>query len=102
MTGVLESNFDPRPVRLWNINSGKLLGEGTAVQLIRRLAFNPSATLLAAAAGDNSIVLFATNDFAAPQILTHFKSNAPDVAFSPDGHYLAAAGDAEVLLYKIP
>ena len=101
-TGVLESNFDARPVRIWNIRSGKLLGEGSAVQLIRRLAFNPSATLLAAATGNNSIVLFNTNDLAAPRVLAHFQNNAPDVAFSPDGKYFAAAGDAEILLYKVP
>jgi WD40 repeat protein len=102
--GTLASGGDDGAVRLWNVQSGALLGvlnSGTAA--VRTVAFSPDGQELASGGADDAVRLWNVRTQAQAGELTGPAAAVASVAFSPDGHTLASGDlDATIGLWSVP
>nr|WP_042184237.1 helix-turn-helix domain-containing protein [Kibdelosporangium sp. MJ126-NF4]CEL16169.1 High-affnity carbon uptake protein Hat/HatR [Kibdelosporangium sp. MJ126-NF4]CTQ94094.1 High-affnity carbon uptake protein Hat/HatR [Kibdelosporangium sp. MJ126-NF4] len=93
---------DDGTTRLWSLPATLLLGHGAAVTGAQ---FNRDGRLLATTSRDGTVRLWDTRDPQRPVPLGPPPSGRPvyvsTVAFSPDGHTLAASGDDFVQLWDV-
>lgn len=91
-------------IKIWYPRSGVIANIGAATP-IQGLSFDQNAPLLAFIDGEDNIFLMLLSnrpDHSARLVnLGHFNVEATDVAFSPDGRFLAVAGDDEIRIYQI-
>jgi len=76
-------------VQLWDVASGKRLGDAMPARDVQRLAFSPNGKLLASAGSDGMVRLW---DVTTRRLLGDPLKGNWWVAFSPDGALLASAG----------
>jgi WD40 repeat protein/serine/threonine protein kinase len=81
-------------LRLWEVESQKLLGECRAVRsLLRDVSFNRQGTTIAAATEEGTVVLWDVNRLDGGRILRGHTGSVAAVRWLPDGRFLASAGD---------
>ena len=91
-------------VRLWDADSGQLVHRWkvpTNEWRDTRVAFSPGGELLASGSFDGRIRLWDVNSKAEYAVLEKHADAIKDVAFSPDGRWLASAGDIRDLTVRI-
>jgi WD40 repeat protein len=91
-----ESSED-RTVRLWQIATGKEVGplRGPKLPYCWGLAFSPDGRLLASCSYDGSVQLWDVVSHRIRRVLHGHVGMASRVAFSPDGKWLASAGEVD-------
>ncbi|MDO8607630.1 MAG: hypothetical protein Q7R40_13920 [Phaeospirillum sp.] len=105
-TKQLESMKDPDPVRVWDVATGrKIVSFEGPFPGVSNLAFHPTRPWLAASlgtiTGQTKGPEFRIWDWHSSALLTtqgQFSSSAQHIAFSPDGRFVAMAGNNKGLL----
>ena len=90
-------------VRLWEVDSGKLLRtfEGHA-STVYSVAFNPAGRMLASGSGDNTVRLWEVDSGKLLRTLKGHGATVFSVAFNPAGRMLASgSGDNTVRLWEV-
>ncbi|WP_217360042.1 hypothetical protein [Anabaena sp. UHCC 0253] len=100
---TLASGSGDNTIKLWNVNTGKLLqtlpGHSSAVS---SLAFSPDGQTLASGSGDNTIKLWNVNTGKLLQTLLGHSSTVYSLAFSKDGQTLASgSADKTIKLWDM-
>ncbi len=83
-------------VRFWDLQTGQLLDRWTVAARSwqdPRLAFRPQGDLLAVGCNDGTVRLWDVKQRAAGPVMRGHRDGVRDVAFSPDGRWLASAGE---------
>lgn len=90
-------------IRVWDGESGKLLGEGTTgtTALISFCTFSPDGSLLAAACDDNRVRTWKTDNGLQPlEVFAEHADTVNTVVFTPDGERVASGGyDGQLLIW---
>jgi WD40 repeat protein len=88
-------------IHVVDIDGWKNLTAIEAVAPIRDLDFSPDGALLAAIADKRDVILYNAIRPSASVELHRFTEYAWSVAFSPSGHFLAEAGDKNVIIVSL-
>ncbi len=100
---ILASGHDDKTMRLWDLNTKKLLRSFTGhSQAVRAIAFSPNEEILATASDDKTIKLWNVNTFQEICTLFGHSHAVKSVAFSSDGKLLASGSwDKTVKLWDV-
>ncbi|MEG4045792.1 AAA-like domain-containing protein, partial [Microcoleus sp. Pol17C2] len=95
---TLASASDDKTIKLWNLQSQKLIATLTGHSSpVRSVAFSPDGKTLASASHDKTIKLWNLQSQKLIATLTGHSSPVWSVAFSPDGKTLASASDDKTI-----
>ncbi len=100
---ILASGHDDKTIRLWDLNTKKLLRSLTGhSQAVRAIAYSPNEEILATASDDKTIKLWNVNTFQEICTLFGHSHAVKSVAFSSDGKLLASGSwDKTVKLWDV-
>ncbi len=100
---TLASGGDDKIIRLWDLNTKKLLVNLSAhSQIVTSVTFSPDGKTLATASNDKTIKLWDINTFHEIATLCGHSHVVKSVAFSPDGQILASGSwDKQVILWDV-
>ncbi|MFK0730874.1 MAG: protein kinase [Gloeotrichia echinulata GP01] len=100
---TLASGDDDKIMRLWDLNSKKLLTSPRGhTQAVKSVAFSPDGQTLATGSDDQTIKLWNLNTFLEIFTLLGHTNAVKSVAFSPDGQILASGSwDKTVKLWDV-
>jgi hypothetical protein len=90
----LASGGADQTVRLWSLRSGQALMVGKHSGPVRSVAFSPDGTELATGGSDQTVRLWPMPTGGLARVLRPPAGSVNCVVYTPDGHLLAAAGDA--------
>ncbi len=90
------------PIRIWDVMTGALVGELQVKNEVWALAFSPDAKYLIATQSESPLRMSLRVWRLDSRLLVQTLTTAPiyGLAFSPDGHWLAAAGGNGVALFS--
>lgn len=100
---TLASGDDDKIIRLWDLNSQKLLTSLRGhTQGVKSVAFSPNGQILATASDDKTIKLWNLNTFSEICTLGGHTNAVKSIAFSPDGQMVASGSwDKTVKLWDV-
>ena len=100
---ILASGHDDKTMRLWDLNTKKLLRSLTGhCQAVRAIAYSPNEEILATASDDKTIKLWNANTFQEICTLFGHSHAVKSVAFSSDGKLLASGSwDKTVKIWDV-
>ena len=101
---LLACSYDSGEVVLYRADSGEKLQslyEGV-LQAVRKLDFPADGSLLAGARDDGQVIVWRTSDGAKVFSCQPHGEGIGDVAFHPQGKFLATCGDSSVKIFRLP
>lgn len=100
---TLATGIRDNAIKLWNIQTGKLIHTLTGHQgQVRTVAFSPDGKLVASGSQDGTVKLWNATTGKGINTFTAHKEQVWSVAFNPDGKTLASAGqDGTVKIWRV-
>ncbi|MDF2388148.1 serine/threonine protein kinase [Nostoc ellipsosporum NOK] len=100
---ILASGSDDKIIRLWNLNTKKLLASlSTHSQAVTSVAFSPNGVILATGSDDKTIKLWDVDTLAEIFTLCGHSHAVKSVAFSPNGEIIASGSwDKKIKLWDV-
>jgi len=101
--GILASGGRDKTIKLWEVNTGKLLKtlEGHTWTIFS-ISFSPDGKILASGSADTSIKLWKVSSEDLPKTLVGHQDWVSSVSFSPDGRILASGSrDKTIKLWHV-
>jgi WD40 repeat protein len=91
------------PVKVWRLADQNLIAAypGSTTQPIRQLSWSSDGRFLSAAAGDDTVRVFAPGESIEENAVAKFEDAVPSVAFSPAGYELAVVSGQAITIFAL-